>query len=106
MRKRGNGAYTDRKSTRLNSSHLVISYAVFCLKKKTLHRATHVTSVRAPSPRARLSLRACQRAHVSGCHWCVKLSAGRLPAVVAIFFFLVRGPPPIPPLFPDRPLFR
>src|SRR5256885_9988529 len=25
----------DRKSTRLNSSHLVISYAVFCLKKKT-----------------------------------------------------------------------
>src|SRR5256885_12574174 len=29
-------AYTpaDRKSTRLNSSHLVISYAVFCLKKK------------------------------------------------------------------------
>src|SRR5256885_11159083 len=28
-------AGTDRKSTRLNSSHLVISYAVFCLKKKT-----------------------------------------------------------------------
>src|SRR5256885_5942200 len=27
-------AITDRKSTRLNSSHLVISYAVFCLKKK------------------------------------------------------------------------
>ena len=25
----------DRKSTRLNSSHVVISYAVFCLKKKT-----------------------------------------------------------------------
>src|SRR5256885_3847826 len=27
--------HKDRKSTRLNSSHLVISYAVFCLKKKT-----------------------------------------------------------------------
>src|SRR5947199_1740464 len=27
--------YTDRKSTRLNSSHLGISYAVFCLKKKS-----------------------------------------------------------------------
>src|SRR5690242_21073885 len=27
----------DRKSTRLNSSHMSISYAVFCLKKKTLH---------------------------------------------------------------------
>src|SRR2546426_6481309 len=30
-------AGVDRKSTRLNSSHLVISYAVFCLKKKTPH---------------------------------------------------------------------
>src|SRR5256885_13251857 len=30
----GMGGGTDRKSTRLNSSHLVISYAVFCLKKK------------------------------------------------------------------------
>src|SRR6266446_1499183 len=29
----GPGAHADRKSTRLNSSHLVISYAVFCLKK-------------------------------------------------------------------------
>src|SRR5256885_8675008 len=27
----------DRKSTRLNSSHLVISYAVFCLKKKRIY---------------------------------------------------------------------
>src|SRR5256885_13071720 len=34
---RGDGR--DRKSTRLNSSHLVISYAVFCLKKKT-HRSS------------------------------------------------------------------
>src|SRR5256885_2420847 len=35
----------DRKSTRLNSSHLVISYAVFCLKKKidrVVHRAGQV----------------------------------------------------------------
>src|SRR2546426_8953795 len=30
----GAGGAGDRKSTRLNSSHLVISYAVFCLKKK------------------------------------------------------------------------
>src|SRR5256885_9697568 len=30
----GSAAHQDRKSTRLNSSHLVISYAVFCLKKK------------------------------------------------------------------------
>src|SRR5205807_3299358 len=33
----------DRKSTRLNSSHLVISYAVFCLKKKKiLHTSTQL----------------------------------------------------------------
>src|SRR5256885_11826026 len=31
----------DRKSTRLNSSHLVISYAVFCLKKKKFNAADH-----------------------------------------------------------------
>src|SRR2546426_3920774 len=30
----GESSRRDRKSTRLNSSHLVISYAVFCLKKK------------------------------------------------------------------------
>src|SRR2546426_7654269 len=33
----GNNTLRDRKSTRLNSSHLVISYAVFCLKKKNGH---------------------------------------------------------------------
>src|SRR2546426_1210921 len=33
-------ASTDRKSTRLNSSHLVISYAVFCLKKKKKHSSS------------------------------------------------------------------
>src|SRR5690625_6990116 len=31
----------DRKSTRLNSSHVAISYAVFCLKKKTKMIVTH-----------------------------------------------------------------
>src|SRR5438034_10314311 len=30
--------FADRKSTRLNSSHTVISYAVFCLKKKKIER--------------------------------------------------------------------
>src|SRR2546426_6444862 len=35
---------TDRKSTRLNSSHLVISYAVFCLKKKKKKSTHHNTT--------------------------------------------------------------
>src|SRR5437588_8622656 len=34
----------DRKSTRLNSSHTVISYAVFCLKKKTNQHAYEIST--------------------------------------------------------------
>src|SRR5256885_12438981 len=37
-RRRHRAGCPDRKSTRLNSSHLVISYAVFCLKKKKLEK--------------------------------------------------------------------
>src|SRR5688500_19307504 len=33
-----NPLFRDRKSTRLNSSHLVISYAVFCLQKKRVNK--------------------------------------------------------------------
>src|SRR5256885_8603810 len=43
----------DRKSTRLNSSHLVISYAVFCLKKKI----------------PRFSLSRSQQENALPCHW-------------------------------------
>src|SRR5258708_8915686 len=45
-RQSGRGSYaivigpTDRKSTRLNSSHQIISYAVFCLKKKNTQTLT------------------------------------------------------------------
>src|SRR5215467_821968 len=41
LRDRGQRPRTDRKSTRLNSSHLVISYAVFCLKKTKISPAAH-----------------------------------------------------------------
>src|SRR5256886_13180291 len=37
--------YQDRKSTRLNSSHSQISYAVFCLKKNNLHSVNRLLSV-------------------------------------------------------------
>src|SRR5690242_20794396 len=36
--RQGQGRAADRKSTRLNSSHMSISYAVFCLKKKKIKR--------------------------------------------------------------------
>src|SRR5438034_7536706 len=39
------GTPPDRKSTRLNSSHTVISYAVFCLKKKKRIKKVHELSV-------------------------------------------------------------
>src|SRR2546421_4773321 len=42
---RRNVVRVDRKSTRLNSSHDQISYAVFCLKKKKKKRTVHVKSV-------------------------------------------------------------
>src|SRR5438067_3664677 len=38
-RQRPAGVNLDRKSTRLNSSHVSISYAVFCLKKKSIEHA-------------------------------------------------------------------
>src|SRR5262245_64792664 len=44
-------AYQDRKSTRLNSSHLGISYAVFCLKKKKENRAGNTSHCRRTPPR-------------------------------------------------------
>src|SRR5256885_12104203 len=43
-RRRRRSGSQDRKSTRLNSSHLVISYAVFCLKKKKKYHVTSLTS--------------------------------------------------------------
>src|SRR5690242_21852139 len=48
-RRRGLGRHRprrqDRKSTRLNSSHMSISYAVFCLKKKNAEHTELVTSI-------------------------------------------------------------
>src|SRR5437588_3468293 len=58
-RARGGGAEVfgrddvDRKSTRLNSSHTVISYAVFCLKKKKSGRSRPDTPYAALAERAR-----------------------------------------------------
>src|SRR5258705_7040792 len=50
----------DRKSTRLNSSHLGISYAVFCLKKKNTSERSKVTRKEQPT-RVRKN---CPRPHI------------------------------------------
>src|SRR5256885_12477920 len=52
------GELGDRKSTRLNSSHLVISYAVFCLKKK---KKKHLT------PTSATHSSGCMTSHISSC---------------------------------------
>src|SRR2546427_7118864 len=65
-------AFTDRKSTRLNSSHSQISYAVFCLKKKERRDATAPVYCdggkgnnrkRSPAPRAGRAGRRTHTAH-------------------------------------------
>src|ERR1017187_1798974 len=96
----------DRKSTRLNSSHRCISYAVFCLKKKKtvrrlqfrtggLHlgylRRTLAGPVRAPLVR---SAPPGDRAGVGG------------SVRILEFFFLILRRPPKSSLFPYPPLFR
>src|SRR3989475_2184980 len=45
----------DRKSTRLNSSHSQISYAVFCLKKKKIHFRSDRKSTRLNSSHSKIS---------------------------------------------------
>src|SRR5688572_31109720 len=45
-----NAFSADRKSTRLNSSHSQISYAVFCLKKKSIKNINSLLSVNKPLP--------------------------------------------------------
>src|SRR5215217_3554702 len=82
------GAPEDRKSTRLNSSHANISYAVFCLKKKIKYNyiCFHLLLGRVGDV-AKLSLQALLVAH-------------------ALVFFLMIRPPPRSTLFPYTTLFR
>src|SRR5262245_62252416 len=52
---RGRRGFVDRKSTRLNSSHLGISYAVFCLKKKNKKKTRVYKSSKTPEENSTLS---------------------------------------------------
>src|ERR1039457_5251794 len=95
---------SDRKSTRLNSSHLVISYAVFCLKKKKNNKqilfthphhhvadTCHAPAARRTGPPLRVPLPPLR-------------CPGRLCCLFFFFFFLKwPAPPHIPPSPPPRP---
>src|SRR3954462_5427941 len=97
---------SDRKSTRLNSSHTIISYAVFCLKKK------HAPGERVEHGRgdlvheggdARPRRRPTRPARPPGS--CAREQAP-MPPVLAPFFFLRIRRPPRSTLFPYTTLFR
>src|ERR1039457_1309206 len=82
----------DRKSTRLNSSHLVISYAVFCLKKKITYCAFR-RSVSKSTPSSATLRRSSTKVR------------GRAGPFLSVFFLMIRRPPRST-LFPYTTLFR
>src|ERR1039457_4999145 len=99
------GTSIDRKSTRLNSSHLVISYAVFCLKKKN-KRPTLLPRYRIfcfplrnnpqrDQPMGRLQARRAVRSTLDALSLCVFLF---------FFFFNDAAPTEISPLPPPAAL--
>src|ERR1022692_255904 len=96
----------DRKSTRLNSSHLVISYAVFCLKKKI--------NILTESP-CRVAHLACRYGPAAGrarrtvplrVVWAGPGIERRRVSACLFFFFLMIRRPPRSTLFPYTTLFR
>src|SRR3989337_442130 len=97
--------YQDRKSTRLNSSHGSISYAVFCLKKKkkTIHTAHRLYA----HPR-NLCARSSSDTRRADAH--VQLpregTASQQCTLCSFFFFLMIRRPPRSTLFPYTTLFR
>src|ERR1035438_1731876 len=94
----------DRKSTRLNSSHLGISYAVFCLKKKIDFFPRRSISAHPRQTSAVVPLLA---AGVIGCPLNKLLVAcpGYTDLLVFFFFLMIRRPPRST-LFPYTTLFR
>src|SRR6266511_3603341 len=94
-RARPNSPGRDRKSTRLNSSHVNTSYAVFCLKKKK-----HAPLNTLISPNRRVS---CLQTFVLSDSPSSSLALSFYPALV--FFLMIRRPPRST-LFPYTTLFR
>src|SRR6202043_283071 len=97
-------AMQDRKSTRLNSSHVRISYAVFCLKKKQITEQNSAPHVAKQGEDAQRTVRSVQRSTqmrtMSRCS-----PRPRVASPPLFFFFLKKpGPPGSTPFPPPRPL--
>src|SRR3989304_1351554 len=93
----------DRKSTRLNSSHGYISYAVFCLKKKNNNKIAKSRDATRRSERCRGR----RRRAPHGLHLAspVRATAYVLCLFFLLFFFFLKHPPPheTPPPPPPPP---
>src|SRR6266403_2168593 len=93
----------DRKSTRLNSSHVEISYAVFCLKKKNaLLRRIRSTG----ADRIEQETMDCHRKVYEGYKKLISKYPDRIKVIDSISFFLMIRRPPRSTLFPYTTLFR
>src|ERR1039458_9567625 len=96
----------DRKSTRLNSSHLGISYAVFCLKKnKKKHQTINSYQTVAETSLAHPTVTAARPASDSIRGLCSITVLYRFFLFLFFFFLMIRRPPKST-LFPYPPLFR
>src|SRR6202161_3633775 len=94
----------DRKSTRLNSSHHSISYAVFCLKKKKTQHPLLTTLEGGVAVCCELVRRACDSARHVARTWTKR--SRRMHNHYALFFFFLndRGPPEFSPFPLPAPL--
>src|SRR6516165_10152987 len=98
-------SWRDRKSTRLNSSHSQISYAVFCLKKKSTRASLQVSLKLATADLRQVTNRPPPRSKLAICCWRWALfSLSNLRS--SVFFFLMIRRPPRSTLFPYTTLFR
>src|ERR1039457_2641850 len=96
----------DRKSTRLNSSHLVISYAVFCLKKTVcVYVGVRFVVKAGLAVTAQVALESRVQS-VFAVPACARLRVVVLVSVILLFFFLMIRRPPRSTLFPYTTLFR
>src|SRR5476649_317197 len=96
----------DRKSTRLNSSHTVISYAVFCLKKKKTSAPTRSTITQTKDSDTNPKTAPMQTSSRVGSARESRGSRNSPSARRCYFFFLMIRRPPRSTLFPYTTLFR